>query len=276
MLLSLSSILTKKLVSTVAVTIIMAIVFYVCRIIIRHHFESIKKRKRYQLRILYIIMVVFLIFIARIWIEGFSNIFTILGLIGAALVVTNKESIMNIVAWFVISWRSLFSEGDFIEINGKSGYVLNIGAFYFTLSNQKTKKTSHAKLIKVPNGFVLNNVLINYSQTDALFENTLEIFFALTSDMNKAQECVVNTLSDIAKHHIALFNDSLDSHEEKFDETNFKVNTSIKLNFEKIKSFKLTASFGSIYRIHQDIESDFWVKLIEAVNETPGIELTYG
>ncbi|AHB99143.1 mechanosensitive ion channel [Francisella orientalis] len=39
-----------------------------------------------------------------------------LRLVAAGLIIVNKETVMNLVGWIIINWRSLFSEGDYIQI----------------------------------------------------------------------------------------------------------------------------------------------------------------
>ncbi len=127
--------------------------------------ESKKQKQIIRKRFMYVMLVVYVMILAKIWVEGFTHIFTVMSLIAAGLVVTNKESIMNLVAGLIINWRALFVEGDFIQIQTFTGYVSSIGFMYFTIYETLSLEQMQAtgRTIKVPNNLVITAPLINFS-----------------------------------------------------------------------------------------------------------------
>ena len=78
--------------------LIQAILFIITAGINLFAFQKIankKQLKQFRARTLYIACFILLFFMARIWVEGFTHLLAILGIVSAALVITNKESIIS-------------------------------------------------------------------------------------------------------------------------------------------------------------------------------------
>lgn len=153
--------------------------------IMLHAFKLSTDPHKMKNRMIYVTLILFIIFCAKIWVQGFTNIFYGLSLVSAGLVVTNKETIMNLVGWGIISWRGLFAEGDYIEISGNKGVVCDLGIFYFKLleGNSLDITRSSGKFLKIPNGFVINNVVKQVSLSNQMIERHLSFMVPLTHDI---------------------------------------------------------------------------------------------
>ena len=58
---------------------------------------------------------------------------TVLGLAGAGLTVALKDFIIAFLGWFVLMGKSGIRLGDWVEINGVSGEVVDLGIFHTVL-----------------------------------------------------------------------------------------------------------------------------------------------
>jgi len=174
------------LINTVIALFVIMLTTVITVAIITKKTDSHRRKHRLKVRGSYIAAMIFLFVVARIWVEGFTHLLAVLGLVSAALVVTNKETIMNFVGWLIITWRELFVEDDLVQIQQYKGYVKRIGVLYFTLAeiSEVIPNNITGRIIRVPNGLASNNVLINFSQTSHLLEQSLS--FTLPSDMSPA------------------------------------------------------------------------------------------
>ena len=128
--------------------------------------------------------------IGRLWIQGVSTIFTVLGLIGAALTISQKELLLNLSAWGAILWRNLFTLGDRIEIGSYHGDVIGKGPLFFTLmevGNWAQSDQITGRLVKVPNGLVWNHPLANYTRSFPYIWNEIPFLITPDSDWRKAK-----------------------------------------------------------------------------------------
>lgn len=165
-----SSLVSANLLNTVISLVVVFVIFLLVNLFFIRKIENLKDKKRIRIRSFYVAVLTFLFLMARIWVDGFMHLVAVLGLVSAGLVVTNKETIMNLVGWLIITWRGVFSEDDLIQIQAYKGYVKSIGMLYITL--QEVSDTDFSRLtgkeIKVPNGLTSNNSVINYSQSARL------------------------------------------------------------------------------------------------------------
>ncbi|MCD8499627.1 MAG: mechanosensitive ion channel family protein, partial [Gammaproteobacteria bacterium] len=127
--------------------------------------DTAKHQTIMRKRLVYIMLVLDVLIVTKIWVDGFSHIITVLSLMAAGLVVANKESVMNLIGGLIISWRDLFVEGDFIQIHDFSGYVASIGVMYFKLYETTSieQKKATGRTIKIPNSFVITFCVVNFS-----------------------------------------------------------------------------------------------------------------
>jgi len=198
--------LVNSLVSAIAITLFAAFTYF----LLQRKLKNDKEKHRLRSRITYISILLFGLVLIRIWIEGFSNLFTMLSLVAAGLVVTNKENIMNIGGWLIINWRGLFSEGDYIQIQNFVGYVDSIKPLHFKLyettalgRNQATGKT-----IKIPNGLIITNPITIFSDSSHLVLR--KISYAVTIDqklidiVNTARNTIASLLDEKYKDNPAF------------------------------------------------------------------------
>lgn len=156
----LPKIITTSISFSVVALFTMAIYYFFFKKLHRIKYQKIVKK-----RLIYLMLILDLLILTKIWVDGFSHIITVLSLMAAGLVVANKESVMNLIGGMIINWRDLFVEGDFIQIQHFSGYVFSIGIMYFKLYETASinEKNATGRTIKVPNSLVITAPLINFS-----------------------------------------------------------------------------------------------------------------
>ena len=78
-------------------------------------------------------ILVFLFAFVAIWIEQTETILISYGLIGAGIAVSLQDVFKNFAGGITIFSSGLFRVGDRIEINGKTGDVIDIGVLYTSI-----------------------------------------------------------------------------------------------------------------------------------------------
>lgn len=176
---------SKNLVETIFVFFLLTAIYLILTLLFTRKNTDKRYKHRYRMRLFYLMSVIFLLSIAQIWLNGFTHLLAILGLVSAAIVIANKESVMNITGCLIINWRELFAEGDFIKVQEIRGCVQTIGLFYFTVyetvDNQFTGST-----VRVPNGLVITQPVVNYSSTENLSRQHIDVHLSINSDLTVA------------------------------------------------------------------------------------------
>ena len=150
-------------------TVVSAVVIFIVALFIfllfKHKFETHKQAAKFRSRLTYVAVCIFAITLIQIWIEGLTHIFTMLGLVAAGLVVSNKETIMNFIGFLIINWRGVFTEGDFIQVQSYMGYVDSIRPLYFKLyeTTSLDQQQATGRTLKLPNNLIITTPTITFN-----------------------------------------------------------------------------------------------------------------
>lgn len=194
--------LLHQLTNTVIVFIIIIVLSFLVYVIFHRKCVTKKSQARFRARLIYIACFILIIFVLQIWVQGVRHILTMMSLVAAGLVVSNKESIMNLVGGMIIRWRGVFTEGDFIQVQNYVGYVVSLHPFYFKLyeTNQLDKNKATGHTIKVPNGIVVSQPVITFTPESNVALSQLEFKVEVDADCKKlmtlACQIIQKTLSD--------------------------------------------------------------------------------
>jgi small-conductance mechanosensitive channel len=221
-------------------------------------------------------------FMERIWVEGFTHLVALLGLVSAALVVTNKETIMNFVGCLVITWRDLFIENDLIQIQNYKGYVKSIGVLYFSLAevSDGVHGDITGRIIRVPNGLVSNNALINFSQTSHLLEQKFSVIITQDSDVESSIQFVEHLVNEViarvysgkkeySREYLGRRNKNL------LAKMNLHAKVSITLKVDKPSGVELTARYHCFSQDAESIQQAIWINFLKLVKKQDAFALSY-
>lgn len=118
-------------------SILLVILLYLLRIlvirIVYKKTEDIKIRYHWRKLTSYLVFFIGLVVLFKIWVGGIKNLATFLGLLSAGIAVALRDPISNIAGWLFILWRRPFEVGDRIQIGNHRGDVIDIRVFQFTL-----------------------------------------------------------------------------------------------------------------------------------------------
>lgn len=169
-----------------------------------------KTRHQYSIRLKYFFFILFMIFFVKIWVDGFIQILAFFGFVSAAITLTQKDNLMNLVGWLIINWRGLFSEEDYIRISSYSGYVKSIGFLYFSLveASPEFPESSTGRIIKVPNGLVARNPVTNLSH-EKFVECTMNFIFKPKGKFEKIEQLFHDLKQEILTYLKPQKNDPL-------------------------------------------------------------------
>lgn len=170
--------------------VFLLLIDFILEILIIRKIKDKKKAIKWRVSGRWILFFCFLFLMARIWVDGFGFLLTVIGVISAAFTITQKEYLMNLIGWLIIMWRDLFVEGDYIEVGKYSGYVKHIGPLYFTIEEASDllwgDKTG--KEIKIPNSLIAATPIVNFSMEKSHVEGKIAFTFSFSSSIEKIHQ----------------------------------------------------------------------------------------
>jgi small-conductance mechanosensitive channel len=204
----------------------------------------------------------------KIWIQGLEHFFTMLSIVAAGLVITNKETIMNFVGWLIINWRGIFVEGDYIKIEELSGYVHTIGPLFFKIyeADEIGIRQTTGKSIKIPNGLIITKPIVTYSPDTNLCRYKTECVIPYDSELNIIKDLFAKAINEVL--HDCYKDDKTycyryikDHNKELAKLIDLTPKVRAEPAIEGDKGIKITVVFFCYPINHRDIEQDFWGKI---------------
>lgn len=185
------------------------IYLFIKRLNQRYAPPAIKDLFSVAINIIYLIGIVLML--TYLFIGQFSNLFTIISLFSAALVVALQDFISSFFAWIFIRARNKFKEGDIIQIAGfsgnnqYSGRVKKIEAFRTllmeregTLEGEKIdKERVTGRIISIPNNMFLKQPVINATQDNKIVWQTLDLIITFESDWKQAKQILQKIIDKV-------------------------------------------------------------------------------
>ena len=109
--------------------------------------------------------------------ENIGNLVTSLSIVGAAIALSMRESLENIIASFIIFFDKPFTVGDMVKVNNFTGTIEKIGL-------RSTRiRTQEKTYISVPNKQMVDTIVDNISlRTERKFEMDIQLSVQTTAD----------------------------------------------------------------------------------------------
>lgn len=123
-----------------------------------------------------------------------NSFVAVLGAVGVAIGVALKDQLGNLAAGVMIVIFRPFGRGDYVEVGGKVGTVMDI-----TLVNTRIKTPSNHEVI-IPNGDIMTSASINYtSLPNRRIEQSVSISY--DNDINTARQLILS----VVREHDKIF-----------------------------------------------------------------------
>jgi len=110
---------------------------------------------------------------------------TFLGLAGAGLTVALKDFIVGFIGWFVLMGKNGMRLGDWVEINGVTGEVVQIGPFHTVLletGNWTDSGHPTGRRVTFMNSFAIEGHYFNFSTTGQWLWDELQVILPTGQD----------------------------------------------------------------------------------------------
>ncbi|MCF6765825.1 mechanosensitive ion channel family protein [Thiotrichales bacterium 19S3-7] len=256
--------LLHSLVALIVIAILSIFIYWT----FKNKCDSEKQKVKFRSRLMYIAVCIFAISLIQIWIEGLTNIFTMLGLVAAGLVVSNKETIMNFVGFLIINWRGLFTEGDFVQIQNYTGCIDRIGILYFKLyeTSELGQRQATGRKIKLPNNLVITSAISTFSPDANVMLSQLRFILDWKTDSINVLAFVEEIIQNILNDHYQTVNAYKESYVKKRNKKfaalmSLSPKVYAKLSYDKAKGLTICIDYYTYVEDAKAVETKFWQDL---------------
>ncbi|PYV26704.1 MAG: hypothetical protein DMG27_06015 [Acidobacteria bacterium] len=127
---------------------------------------------------------------------------TFLGLAGAGLTVALKDFIVSFVGWFVLMGRNGIRLGDWVEINGVTGEVVELGMFHTVLletGNWTDSGHPTGRRVTFTNSFAIEGHYFNFSTSGQWLWDELTLALASSQNPYPIVEAIQKTVLEATR-----------------------------------------------------------------------------
>ena len=187
----------KLLLSVAAIVILGILQFAILKVALRNVTDT-GVRYKWGKTTRFIIAIIGVLLIGRIWFEGVGAIGTYIALVAAGLVIVLREPVQDIAGFLFIMWRHPFRLGDRVAIKDATGVVkgdvIDQGLFKFTLmeiGEWVDADQSTGRVVHVSNHRVFIGHVYNYTGGFKYIWNEVTVRLAFESNWRKAKELLL-------------------------------------------------------------------------------------
>jgi small-conductance mechanosensitive channel len=138
----------------------------------RRQVGTLRTATRVTLQIVVVLLILLVIFGRP------TQLGTVLGLAGAGLTIALKDFIIGFLGWFVLMGKNGVRLGDWVEINGVTGEVVELGMFHTVLletGNWTDSGHPTGRRVTFTNGFAVEGHYFNFSTSGQWLWDELQI-----------------------------------------------------------------------------------------------------
>ncbi len=145
----------------------------------RRQVETLRAVTRVSLQVAGVVLILLVIFGPP------PNLGTFLGLAGAGLTVALKDFIVGFIGWFVLMGKNGIRLGDWVEINGVTGEVVELGMFHTVLletGNWTDSGHPTGRRVTFTNSFAIEGHYFNFSTSGQWLWDELQVVLPTGQD----------------------------------------------------------------------------------------------
>ena len=145
----------------------------------RRQMQTLRATARVSVQVVAVLLVLLVIFGPP------SNLGTFIGLATAGLTVALKDFIVGFLGWFVLMGKNGIRLGDWVEINGVTGEVVEIGLFHTVLletGNWTDSGHPTGRRVTFTNGYAIEGHYFNFSTSGQWLWDELQVVLPTGED----------------------------------------------------------------------------------------------
>jgi small-conductance mechanosensitive channel len=173
--------------------------FFVGLAVERTRLHTLRGVIRFAVQALGLALILFILF-------GLPNqLSTILGLAGAGLTVACKDFIMGFIGWFLLMGRNGLRVGDWVEIDGVVGEVVEIGLLRTVLletGNWTDSGHPTGRKVAFVNSFAIEGHFFNFSTTGQWLWDEVEILVPASQDPYPIIDAIQKMVTEQTKANV--------------------------------------------------------------------------
>ena len=147
----------------------------------------------------YILFMLITVVVVTFFLEDLRAIATVLGIVGAAIVIALQDLCSSFAGWFMIVASGKIKVGDRVEIDGKRGDVIDLQLMRITLveiNNWLGADEPTGRVVIIPNSFIFKSSVFNYAHVHPFIWDKADITVTYETPVKATYELLLRILTE--------------------------------------------------------------------------------
>jgi small-conductance mechanosensitive channel len=153
-----------------------------------------------------LVLLAALIVIGTIWASKIAGAALSLAAVAGALLIVSKEFLSNLLGTAFLTVSRQYRVGDFIEIDGISGRVIDTDLLATTLSEAQEGSQLTSRTVAIPHSLLLVKPLRNLTATGAYVVNLMKVGADVSDDLVALETALLDAANEVCKPWLAEAN----------------------------------------------------------------------
>lgn len=150
-----------------------------------------------------LVLLAALIVIGTIWASKIAGAALSLAAVAGAMLIVSKEFLSNLLGTAFLTVSRLYRVGDFIEVDGVAGRVIDTDLLATTLSEAMEGSQLTSRTVAIPHSLLLVKPIRNLTATGAYVMNMLKIGADVHEDLIALEAALLEAANEVCKSWIA-------------------------------------------------------------------------
>lgn len=215
--------LTQRLTRKVAIPAAIALAILLVQFLLsRAFFPLMFKRENLLMArrgTMYFALMLITLVVAVSFLDDLKAIATMLGLVGAAIVIALQDLCSAFAGWFVIMAGRKVRVGDRVEIDGVKGDIVDIQILRTTLlelNNWLGVDEETGRVITIPNSFIFKSAIFNYTRMHPYIWDKMDVLLTRETPFKESQALIKRILEEETKDEFVAACKAEEEAEHKF------------------------------------------------------------
>lgn len=144
-----------------------------------------------------------LIIIGTIWASKIAGVALSLAAVAGALLIVSKEFLLNLLGTASLTVSRLYRVGDFIEIEGIAGRVIDTDLLATTLSEAQDGSQLTSRTVAIPHSILLVKPVRNLTATGEYVVNLLRVGAGAKEDLMALEQILLEAANEVCQPWMA-------------------------------------------------------------------------
>lgn len=267
----------QKVLVFIAVALLLYVIVRLVRRALSDHIDDVNRRHIVRKWIGYAYFALLVAFAVAIFADFLTGLGTVIAVLLAGVAIALQDVLKSVVGWLYLSSRSGIEVGTRVEVNGRTGDVVDIGVLKTTMLEVGTLvygRQASGRLVTIPNYQMLSEATVFSGGINPFVWQEVRVTVTFDSDWHRAEEILKSAGEELHAEIAPELEEGFRSLERRYA---FKYGTRTPIVYVTLGEFgiELTLRYMVHVRRRRGSEDRVGRLVLDALAREPNVRMAY-